>query len=168
MRKGGEQEGEGRLSRIRGLLALTGFLSTLAAFAEASPPSHVNCVQYVRANSAIRLSGDAWTWWRKAQGKYRTGSKPRAGSVLVFRQTNKMRHGHVAVVARVIDARTIAIDHANWAPRNGDKGRVALSVLVRDASARNNWSEVRVWHEPSDSFGYPYKTYGFIYERPRS
>lgn len=152
------------MGRILSAFVAAAFVLAPAFSAEASAPSHQNCVQYVQANSTIKLSGDAWKWWTRAHGRYSTGAAPRSGSVLVFKQTNKMRNGHLALVARVLDSRTIAVDHANWAPRNGVKGRVARGVLVEDTSARNDWSEVRVWNEAAGSFGYPYKTYGFIHD----
>lgn len=127
--------------------------------------ARTNCVEFARQASPITLSGDAWTWWAKAaQSDHETGSSPEARSVLVFKRTSRMRNGHVAVVRRIINSRTITIDHANWGSGRADKGKVTYNVLVEDASPNNDWSEVRVWHAPSQSYGSPYATYGFIYE----
>ena len=68
-----------------------------------------------------------------------------------------MPSGHVAVVREVVNRRTIRIEHANWAPRDGMKGRVSTE-LVEDVSQNNDWTSVRVMHKPSMSFGKPYAT----------
>lgn len=136
--------------------------------------SHVaeaqQCVPYARQISGVGLSGDAWRWWSAAEGAYDRGNQPRNGAVLVFRQTSSMRHGHVAVVSRVINKREIRIDHANWGSyRAGGKGTIRRDVAVLDVSPHNDWTQVRVWHEPSDSFGARVNpTYGFIYARGSS
>ncbi len=63
-----------------------------------------------------------------------------------------------------MNGREIVVDHANWASRRGERGRVDLSVRVLDVSPANDWSQVRVWHAPADSFGQRiYPAYGFIY-----
>lgn len=123
----------------------------------------INCVQYVKQVSGLSLSGDAWKWWDNARGKYQRGEKPRPGAVLVFRKSGKLNRGHVALVSNVIDSRTIAVNHANWAPRRGEKGSVHKNVLVRDDSPNNDWTQVRVWYDPAGTYGSGYNTYGFIY-----
>jgi hypothetical protein len=76
-----------------------------------------------------------------------------------------MRLGHVAVVSRVINAREVEIDHANWwGP--GTHGGIAHNVPVVDVSEANDWSAVRVGLGRSGDFGSVYPTYGFIYDRP--
>ena len=137
------------------VVALLSFAFPLAA------ASRVNCVQYVKQASAFSLSGDAWKWWDNARGKYRRGAQPQAGSVLVFKKSGKLSRGHVALVDWVIDSRTIAIHHANWAP---SRGKIYTNVLVRDASPNNDWSQVRVWYDPAGTYGSGYHTYGFIYK----
>lgn len=123
----------------------------------------INCVQYVRSVSDIELSGDGWMWWGRAEDRYERGSAPQPGAVMVFKRTKSMVHGHVAIVSELVDERTIRINHANWAPRGGLKGRVDTDVMVQDISANNDWSSVRVWYDKADQFGRPYPTYGFVY-----
>lgn len=123
----------------------------------------LNCVQFVKAVSDIALTGDAWMWWHRAEGLYGRGSEPRKEAILVFKQSGKMTRGHVAQVTDIIDARNIRIDHSNWAPRGGLKGRVDRDVIVQDISATNDWSLVRVWYDKADQFGRPYPTFGFVY-----
>ena len=103
-------------------------------------------------------------WWNNAKGRYNIGHRPARNSVLVFQRTKAMSAGHVAVVREVVNRRTILIEHANWAPRNGMKGRVSTE-LVEDISPNNDWTSVRVMHKPSMSFGKPYATNGFIHPR---
>lgn len=130
---------------------------------EKSQPHKWQCVPYARLNSDISLRGDAWRWWQAAQGIYDRGQIPQVGSVLVFKQSGKMKRGHVAVVTNVIDERKILIDHANWA-RGRAKGNVSTHIAVIDVSEDNDWSRVRVWYEPIQDFGdRSYPVYGFIY-----
>ena len=130
----------------------------------AAPASAINCVQYVKQATGVNLSGDAWKWWQSAAGRYERGAAPQVDSIMVFSRTKKMHSGHVAVVRDVIDSRTIRIDHANWAPRRGGKGKVSIRILVQDISDSNDWSSVRVWYPPVNDFGRPYAVSGFIYQ----
>ncbi len=125
------------------------------------------CVPYARAESGIQLSGDAWQWWDAAAGRYDRGATPRDGAVLVLRRTSRLNDGHLSVVSRVVSAREIRVDHANWA--NGSaKGRVMLDQPVVDVSANNDWSLVRVWYPPVNGLGSSsYPAAGFIYNRRR-
>lgn len=135
-------------------------------FAVTSPSAKAwNCVQFVHQVSAVKLSGDAWQWWRAALGHYDRGKAPEKSAVLVFDHTNRMSHGHVALVARLVDRRTIEIDHANWSIGRYGRGQIARNVRVIDVSERNDWTAVRVWNDVDDCFGKPYKTLGFIYAR---
>jgi len=125
----------------------------------------ISCVPYARSQSGISLAGNAWQWWDHAAGVYARGKAPEPGSVLAFRANPKMRLGHVAVVARTINAREVEIDQANWwGP--GMRGGVAHNVPVVDVSEANDWSAVRVGLGRSGDFGSVYPTYGFIYDRP--
>ncbi|HEV7367565.1 CHAP domain-containing protein [Arenibaculum sp.] len=146
-------------------VAFAAFLLLSARPADAAQGKSLNCVQYVKQATAFEISGNAWTWWDHAQGRYGTSHRPRSGAVLVFQRTKAMPYGHVAVVADVVDERTIRIEHANWAPPGGRKGRVS-SELVKDVSTRNDWSVVRVEHRPTGSFGKPYPVSGFILPDP--
>ena len=125
----------------------------------------ISCVPFARAATGLDVKGNAHAWWASAAGTYERGQRPEAGSVLNFRSTARMRLGHVAVVARVIDSRTIEIDHANWGGPAGGKGRVSRGVPVIDVSDANDWSAVQV-ALPGGGFGSVYPTYGFIYDRP--
>jgi hypothetical protein len=59
-----------------------------------------------------------------------------------------------------LDDRTIVVDHANW----GNDGRIYLSAPIRDESAKNDWSKVRVWYTPNNQWGRRlYRAKGFIY-----
>ncbi len=125
----------------------------------------ISCVPFARAATGMSVKGNAHAWWDSAIGTYERGQRPEAGSVLNFRATSRMRLGHVAVVARVVDSRTIEIDHANWAGPGGREGRVARGVPVIDVSPGNDWSAVQVGLI-GGGFGSVYPTFGFIYDRP--
>ncbi|HYZ61542.1 MAG TPA: CHAP domain-containing protein [Acetobacteraceae bacterium] len=122
--------------------------------------SWLQCVPFARENTGIELSGNANTWWAGAEGVYERGAKPEVGSVLSFRATGRMRMGHVAVVANVIDSRNIEIDHANWG-----RGQISRNMTVVDVSPNNDWTAVRVGLSTGD-YGSIYPTDGFIYDRP--
>ncbi len=127
------------------------------------------CVPFARLVSGIQIFGDAWTWWSQAAGKYQTGYVPKAGAVLCFRPTGRMRLGHVAVVSQVLTDRVIQITHANWSMIDGSRGQVERNVTVVDVSPNGDWSLVKVWNDPSHNLGATtYPTYGFIYADPAS
>jgi surface antigen len=131
------------------------------AFAE----DYWQCVPFARLVSGIQIFGDAWTWWSQAAGKYQTGFVPKAGAVLCFKPTGRMRLGHVAVVSQVLTDRIIQITHANWSLIDGDRGHVEQNVTVVDVSPNGDWSQVKVWNDPSRDLGSTvYPTYGFIYQ----
>jgi hypothetical protein len=124
----------------------------------------ISCVPFARRDSGIELTGNAWQWWGHATGVYARGQVPESGAVLAFRSNPRMRLGHVAVVSRIVNAREVEIDHANWwGP--GMRGGVAHNVPVVDVSEANDWSAVRVGLGQTGSFGAVYPTYGFIYDR---
>jgi surface antigen len=125
----------------------------------------ISCVPYARQVSGIQVIGNAWEWWDNAAGQYARGDRPEAGSVLNFRANGRMHLGHVAVVTRVINAREVIVDHANWTS-GGSSGGVSRNIAVVDVSAANNWSAVRVELARKGTFGSVYPTYGFIYNRP--
>lgn len=117
----------------------------------------------------MQIFGDAWTWWEKATGKYDEGHAPKPGAVLVFRSQGKMKLGHVAVVSQVITDRYIQVNHANWSPVGGHRGRVEENVNVLDVSDKGDWSKVKVWYGPLNDLGTTvYSTYGFIYQAAQS
>lgn len=132
----------------------------LAAALPVAVSAHLQCVPYARAVSGIAIHGDAGLWWDKAAGRYARGRAPAVGAVLAFRPTAAMPRGHVAVVARIVDARHLMLDHANWS----GPGRIERQALVEDVSPAGDWSAVRVWHAPSGTLGARENpTFGFIY-----
>ena len=123
------------------------------------------CAPFARFMSGISLFGDAWTWWEQAANKYTRGFTPTSGSVLVFKPYGAMSRGHVAVVSQVLTDRIIQVTHANWSPVNGARGTVEKDVTVVDVSTAGDWSQVKVWYDPSGNLGNTvYPTYGFIYQ----
>jgi len=139
-----------------------------AAVVPPPPPDtrQLYCVPYARERSNIHLAGDGYQWWDAAQGRYTRGQQPEIGAVLVFRQTARLVDGHVAVVARLVSAREIRVDHANWDSRRGG-GPISLDQLVVDVSAANDWTAVRVWYPPSNLLGTTvFPTAGFVLPRP--
>ena len=122
----------------------------------------LQCVAFARSDSNISLSGNAADWWDNAAGVYARGNRPQPGSVLAFTANGRMRLGHVSVVSRVINAREIEVDHANW---GAYRGAVSRGVPVVDVSANNDWTAVRVGLANGEDFGSVYPTYGFIYDR---
>jgi surface antigen len=133
------------------------------AFLPAHPAFALNCVEYVRKVSGLDLEGDAWKWWSAANGRYERGHTPKENAILVFDHSGIMEHGHVAIVAKVMNDRLITINHANWAHYHSLKGHISTGVMVQDVSDKNDWSEVKVMDEASQSFGRSNRTLGFIY-----
>jgi surface antigen len=136
-------------------------LTPSGAFAD----TYWQCVPFARLISGIQIFGDARTWWNQAMGKYETGVQPKAGAVLCFKPTERMKLGHVAVVSQVLTERIVQITHANWSPIEGSRGKVEKDVTLVDVSPAGDWSQVKVWYDPSrDLGGSTYPTYGFIYQ----
>jgi surface antigen len=126
-----------------------------------APQRRIQCVQYVVANSAFRVRGNARDWWRNSAGVHARGSVPEPGSVLSFRSVRSMPLGHVALVSRVVSDREIIIDHANWT-----RGAITRGASVIDVSPRNDWTAVRVTQKAgSGVYGKVYPTDGFIHPR---
>jgi hypothetical protein len=129
----------------------------------AAPPSAVaaglECVPYAREHSSVDIHGDAYTWWDKADGVYARGTQPVVGSVMVLVNYAGRHHAHVAVVRRMISAREIRIDHANWL---NDRA-IYVNDPVIDVSDANDWSQVKVWNIRTGSWGTKvYTVRGFI------
>ena len=117
-----------------------------------------DCVRTLRSISDFEIRGDAWTWWNTAADQYERDKRPALGSVLVFKRSQRLGRGHVSLVSHIIDRRTIEVDHS-WLDGRG----LRRNMRVVDVSPRNDWTAVRVWHEPSDQLGLRvYTTYGFI------
>lgn len=116
----------------------------------------LQCAIYARQRTGVSLSGAARVWWDQAEGLYERTHTPQPGAIMAMGGTSA---GHVAVVARVLSAREILIDHANWMNR----GEIQTGALAVDVSEANDWSRVRVWHVPSNQLGLrPYPVIGFI------
>ena len=119
------------------------------------------CVDYARLVTDFDLQGDAGTWWDAAAGRYDRGLEPQEGSLLIFKST-PTSVGHVAVVVRVVDDRQIVASHANWL----NDRLVHENTPIKDVSPMGDWSSVRVWYIPGNTWGRTtYQTYGFVYDR---
>lgn len=142
-------------------VALSSILALFALIAlPAQAQARLQCVAYARQVGDVQLSGNGRDWWGNAEGIYARGTAPRPGAVLAFRGSAAMPYGHVAVVAKVLDARHVLINHANWSR----PGMIERGVEAVDVSAKGDWSEVRVWFAPTGSLGLrPSPTFGFIY-----
>lgn len=124
----------------------------------ALPASAEDCVRVLRSISSYDIRGDAWTWWASAEGDYGRSAAPARGSVMVFKKTGRLNRGHVSLVSAVLNDRTVLVDHS-WL---GGRG-LRRGMRVEDVSPRNDWSQVRVWHEPARQMGQRvYPIYGFI------
>ena len=118
------------------------------------------CVTFARSASGIEIRGNANTWWSQAEGRYERGHTPKAGSVLAFSPTSRMRVGHVAMVSKVVSDREVLLTHANWSRR----GAIETNVRAIDVSDAGDWSMVKVWYGPQGDLGTSaYPTKGFIY-----
>jgi surface antigen len=127
------------------------------------PPRPLHCVPFARKASGIPIRGNAGTWWRSAHEKFRRGTAPDVGAVLVMRETRRNKYGHIAVVTEVLNSREIVVDHANWL----NQRRIHIGTPVRDVSPKNDWSSVQVWYTPGNRYGAGvYPMYGFIYPEP--
>lgn len=125
------------------------------------------CVAHAREVTGIPIFGDAHTWWYQADGRYEKGSMPRINSILVLSKTSRLKYGHLAVVKRVVDKRTIEVEHSNWGGTRNERCIVYTRMPVKDVSPANNWSQLRFWNYPSETFGSIYPAQGFIYAPPK-
>jgi hypothetical protein len=125
------------------------------------PSRAANCALYARAETGVALYGAAGGWWDEAAGRYERGQMPAVGAILVFKRTRQIPSGHVAVVAQIISAHEILVDHANWY-----HGTVSRGMSVIDTSPDHDWTSVAVIDLPSGTHGRDYPTYGFVYPRP--
>ncbi len=125
------------------------------------PLRAANCALYARAETGVALFGAAGGWWDQAEGRYERGHVPAVGAILVFERTRQIPSGHVAVVARIISAHEILVDHANWY-----HGTVSRGMSVIDTSPTHDWTSVAVINPPSGTHGRDYPTYGFVYPGP--
>jgi surface antigen len=123
------------------------------------PLKHLYCVEYARLRSGLAVFGDAKLWWSRAKNLYAEFAEPAVDTVMVFSGSKRIRKGHVAVVTKIVNPREVIVDHANWQNR----GEIDHNTPVLDVSAKNNWSQVRVWDINSRQWGARvYKLSGFI------
>jgi surface antigen len=123
------------------------------------PLKHLYCVEYARLRSGLAVFGDAKLWWARAKNLYEEFAEPAVDAVMVFSGSKRIRKGHVAVVTKIVSAREVIVDHANWQNR----GEIDHNTPVLDVSAKNDWSAVRVWDINSRQWGARvYKLSGFI------
>ncbi len=123
----------------------------------------MQCVPYAREISGIDITGDAWSWWAAADGKYERGHQPRFMSVLVLSRTQRLKLGHVAVVVDVLGPREIRVTHANFGSDPVSRRIIYDSMPASDVSPTNDWSVVRFWNYEAKAWGIAYDAYGFIY-----
>jgi CHAP domain-containing protein len=149
---------------MRSLMAhrlLWGACLAAGVVASAKSSAAANCALYAREVTGVALFGAAGGWWAEAHGRYERGQVPAVGSILVFKRTQRIPSGHVAVVARIVSADEILVDHANWY-----HGTVSRGMSVIDTSPAHDWTNVAVLHTPSGTHGADYPTYGFVHPRP--
>ena len=121
--------------------------------------SRLQCVPFARERSGVAIRGNANTWWKQAAGSFVRVKEPVVGSVMVM----NTRRGHVGVVTKIVDSRTVIIDHSNWL----SNGQIYLDQPVMDVSPKNDWSQVVVWHPNLGKFGKRALTVsGFILDKP--
>jgi CHAP domain len=151
----------GRLAKPVALasLALPEISLPLPAPSVEIPLRKLFCVEYARMRSGLKIFGDAKYWWARAKALYARMAMPAENAVMVFSGSQRLKKGHVAVVTRIVSSREIRVDQANWQ----NHGEIDLSVPVRDVSAKNDWSKVRVWNIGSGRYGaHVYAVSGFI------
>ena len=93
----------------------------------------LQCVPYAREHSDVKLFGDAYTWWDKAEGKYPRERVARArrgdGAEQLCRQPTAAMSRWCASWSL---PREIRVDHANWL----DDGSIYVNDPVEDVSER--------------------------------
>jgi hypothetical protein len=119
----------------------------------------MSCVPFARNHSGVDIHGDAYTWWDQANGRYPRSAAPSQGAVMILAGYAGSKRAHVAVVRRVVSAREIRVDHANWL----NNGAIFLDDPVADVSPNNDWSQVLVWNVETHAWGvHTYDVQGFI------
>lgn len=138
-------------------LAVSALIALTTLGMGAAPAEARMCVTHVRNLTGIMIPANAWGWWSGAEGRFERGNMPTPGSILVWRRAGNLPLGHVGVVARIVDSRTILVDHS-W-----DSDALRRNQQIVDTSANNDWSSVTVWYHPLSVMGGEYATYGFVY-----
>jgi surface antigen len=145
--------------RSRGISCLFWGICFFASLILSTRPSPAaNCALYARAETGVALYGAAGRWWDEAEGRYARGHIPAPGAIVVFKRTGHMPSGHVAIVAKVVSADEILVDHANWR-----HGTVSRGMSVIDTSPNHDWTQVAVMDPGSGKHGRDNPTFGFIY-----
>ncbi len=143
------------------LLSLAALAGCAGAGRGATGDAHysgLSCAPFARALTGVQLHGSADSWWVQADGRYARVHSPQTGAILVLRASDRLPSGHVSVVSRVLDARSIDVIQANWVP-----GELERDQPVIDISPDNDWTLVRVWYPPVGAMGsHAYPAYGFI------
>jgi surface antigen len=144
------------------LLAPTLLMGCGGGYAPYGQATSMTCVPYARSVTGLPLGGDAWAWWDDARGRHVESDVPVPGAVLVFRRTNRLPSGHLAVVSAVLSDRRVLVTQANWL-----RYRITSNQPVQDVSPGNDWTAVRVWWPPVHGWGMTiYPTDGFILGTP--
>ena len=139
-------------------------VSALAATSNTPLGVATSSEAYVRRATGVAISGVASTWWAKAEGKYVRSHRPKIGAVLNFAASKQMVSGHVAVVTRLIDNRTILVSHANWNLNGRAVGKIEHDVRIFDVSPSNTWGKVQVsGPREYESPAAIWPVHGFIY-----
>ncbi len=125
----------------------------------------ISCVPYARDVSGLQIRGDAHTWWYQAAGKYPRSNMPKVGAVFVLSKSSRLRYGHVSVVKRIINSRTIEVTHSNWGSDTASRSMIYERMRVEDVSPNNDWTRARFWNYHTNAYGSPYIASGFIYPR---
>ncbi|WP_066799033.1 CHAP domain-containing protein [Sphingomonas soli] len=142
------------------LLVACTLATALPAQAAASKSRFWQCAPYAREISAVKIHGNAWTWWEQAAGRYERGDNPEIGAVMSFKKTARNPYGHVAMVSKIVSDREVLLTHANWSFAGG----IERNVRAVDVSAKGDWSQVKVWFAPTGGLGTTvYPVNGFIY-----
>lgn len=132
--------------------------AAVRAAMENRPDGRIWCVPFARAVSGVEIRGNARTWWDQAKGRYHRSRQPKVGAVMAFAASRAMPKGHVAVVSKVLDDRTVLVDQANWV-----RNRITVDTVVVDVSPKGDWSQVRVANGQG-SLGRVNPVKGFIHE----
>jgi surface antigen len=135
-----------------------GVLVVMAFVMPSRRAAAASCVLFARAETGVKLVGNADAWWSEAAGLYQRGRVPQVGSILVFEPSGFMPLGHVAVVSKITGPGQILVDQSNWY-----RGRTTFGTPVIDTSPEHDWSQVAVMNVGSGEFGRDSPTYGFIY-----
>jgi hypothetical protein len=140
----------------------TSVVSQLTQPSVETPLKKLFCVEYARALTGLAIFGDAKFWWERARNLYARVAMPAEHAVMVFTPSSRLKKGHVAVVSAILSKREIRVEQANWQ----NHGEIDHAMPVMDVSAKNDWSQVRVWDMRSQAFGRVYAVSGFIAKHP--